>query len=192
MQINEDLVNRLFKYTDINEHYPLLFSISEQCDSIVELGGISRFETSWIFALSNPKSLITVDPDPSCVTTDHFKELNKYCHNNGVNHSHQISDTRTVCFEPTDLLFIDSIHTADHVKAELLAHSFYVNKYIILHDTSVYGEFGEYGVTIGGIFNRVPGIKIGINEFLQVDNSWKIIYEYGHNNGLTVLARISK
>ena len=38
---------------------------------------------------------------------------------------------------PVDMMLIDSLHKADHMKKELELHGVSVNKYIIAHDTFV-------------------------------------------------------
>ena len=42
--------------------------------------------------------------------------------------------------EPTDLLFVDTLHTGEHLLAELRRHAARVSKFIVLHDTAVCGE----------------------------------------------------
>ena len=38
-------------------------------------------------------------------------------------------DTAKVTIDPTDLLFIDSLHTGEHLRKELFRHHLKVNKY---------------------------------------------------------------
>jgi hypothetical protein len=71
-------------------------------------------------------------------------------------------DSAKVDIEPTDLLFIDSKHTNKHLRAELSRHKDKVRKYIIFHDTTLFG--GEIMPPIRdllaeGVFEEVETFK---------------------------------
>ena len=82
--------------------------------------------------------------------------------------------------EPTDLLFIDTLHTYAQVKGELEKHGNQARKYIVFHDTVAFGIVGEDNGT---------GINLAIQEFLRDNDHWHIAEHYENCNGLTVLAR---
>lgn len=80
--------------------------------------------------------------------------------------------------EPTDLLFIDTLHNAAQVEAEL-KHAVRVKNYIVLHDVYMFARTGEQG----------EGIIKPILEFLADNQEWGIL-KYHHSEwGLLVLAK---
>jgi hypothetical protein len=190
-EIDSKLLEMFFKPCDINEHYPVIHYLASQCDSIVELGGVREFNTSMLLALAKPKKFTTVDSVEDVVNHENYGKLKDFCGRAGIEYDHITDDTRMVDIDSTDMLFTDSIHTADFVKSELLTHAQFVSKYIVIHDTSVYGDLGETGHFVNGGYHRVAGLRHGINEFLEIDSTWVKLYEYGHNNGLTILGKKS-
>jgi hypothetical protein len=102
--------------------------------------------------------------------------------------------------EQTDLLFIDTWHVYGHLKRELARWHSSVNKYILLHDTTVDAIYGE---SIRMIMNvdeqsKKSGIPIdeinkglwpAVTEFLLERPEWVLEKRYENNNGLTVLSR---
>jgi hypothetical protein len=87
-----------------------------------------------------------------------------------------------VDYDSVDLLLVDSVHTYDQVKKELKAHSLKINKYIMFHDTVSYGAIGQ---------DNNDGIVKAINEFLEENKEWKIIYEVSNNHGFMILEKIN-
>ncbi len=79
--------------------------------------------------------------------------------------------------EPTELLFIDSCHTRDHVLAEFMHHT-KVSKYILMHDTA------DAWTAIGG-----GGPLQARGVFLATHPEWKLILDLQYSNGLSVLER---
>jgi hypothetical protein len=100
-----------------------------------------------------------------------------------------------------DLLFIDTWHIYGQLKRELNHFKDNINKYIIMHDTTVDGEFGETlrtnmdglkqsqetGIPLDEIYK---GLMPAIYEFLTDNPNWVIKEIFENNNGLTVLERI--
>jgi len=103
--------------------------------------------------------------------------------------------------EPTDLLFIDTWHVYGHLKRELARWNSMVKKYIILHDTTVDGVYGET-IRVGwdaAAQSRTTGIPVeeinkglwpAVTEFLAEHPEWVLEKRYENNNGLTILARV--
>ena len=80
---------------------------------------------------------------------------------------------------PTDLLFIDTHHVYEQLKAELARHADEAKRWIALHDTTTFGASGADGGR--GIWPAV--------EELVARGEWRIDYKADFNNGLTVLER---
>ena len=100
-----------------------------------------------------------------------------------------------------DLVFIDTWHIYGQLIRELNKFSKITNKYIIMHDTTVDGIYGET-LRLGWDANKQStesgfpveeitcGLQRAIDEFLENNRDWILIDCYTNNNGLTVLKRI--
>lgn len=159
--------------SDINELVEDIFNHTKGCNVAVSLG-IGKGDGAFALLLGCQRHY-SVDPNPS---RDTLNFLNDYFGVKSLSVS-QATDL-PIDIEEFDVLFVDSIHTADNVERELKTHSHKVNKYIIFHDTTIFGETGEDGG---------EGIKKPIYEFLNNNQEWKIIYEVNHNNGLIILGK---
>lgn len=91
------------------------------------------------------------------------------------------ADIMAIDIPECDLLFEDSIHTAEHVFNILSKHAPKVRRFIAIHDTAIYGENGEGGG---------PGVLPALRRFMRENPVWSVIYHTQANNGLTVLARL--
>lgn len=185
--------------SDINEHLVVLREYAGKCNSVVECG-VREVVSSYALAVglkNNPNnSYILVDPYKS-VQIEGFLGL---CKNEGVNASFcNMSDLDCPLVE-TDMLFIDTWHVYGHMKRELARWHSSVNKYIIMHDTTVDEWHGEtirmgYNAQQQQLESGIPleeinkGIWPAIAEFLVEHPEWKIEKRFTNNNGLTILAR---
>jgi len=90
----------------------------------------------------------------------------------------------TADIEPTELLFIDSEHTAQRTYDELTRHAGKVSKYIVIH-TVARDTFGERGDDGG------PGVMAGVRQWLRegASREWVVKRFDEHNHGLVVLSR---
>src|SRR5690606_29968661 len=91
------------------------------------------------------------------------------------------ADVLEVEIEPTDLLFIDTWHVYEQLKEELRRHSVQARRYIVLHDTTTFGEQGESP--------GWRGLWPAVEEFLRM-STFRLKHRFHHNNGLTVLERL--
>lgn len=161
--------------SDINEHMPLLNILAKLCKHVTEFGvrrGVSAL--AWF---NNDVGVHAYDIEafPEAV------ELFKHAREAGKDACLTINDTAMLGdISNTDLLFIDSKHTYDQVKIEL-GYATFVNRFIVLHDTVLFGDKGEDG--------SVPGINQAIGEFLSVNPEWTVMEHRNNCNGLTVLTR---
>jgi len=83
--------------------------------------------------------------------------------------------------EETELLFLDTVGTYDRLKVELFLYTPKVSRYIIIHDTQVYAEKGEYGGSRG----LLPALR----EFMREQPEWSVIYHTTEQYGLTVIGK---
>lgn len=152
--------------SDISEHLPILREYADRCEHVTEFG-VRDCVSLHAFLASKAKKVVAYDI--ANVNVPACDKLTFIC-----------ADVLKVDIEPTDLLFIDTYHTMSQLHAELYWHADLVRKFIIMHDTEMFGRTGEDGG---------PGLNAAIAEFLAENQAWSEIYRSKANNGLTILAR---
>lgn len=81
-----------------------------------------------------------------------------------------------------DLLFLDTMHTYDHVKKEIFFQGPNARKYIIVHDAN-YPPPRK---------NPTIWVRDAVNEFVAENNDlWKIVVDSTEGTGIMVLEKIS-
>jgi cephalosporin hydroxylase len=174
IDFNDDYLQACFTPSDINEHLPVMSALARDCQHVTEFG--VRWGTSSICWLANDVILRSYDIESTPEAEAIFARATAA----DKDARFIIQDTLTITdLEYTDLLFFDSKHSYDQVKAEL-GYAPKVRKYMVFHDTVLFGQVGEDGTT---------GIWPAIEEFLAGNSSWKIKTHRTNNNGLTVLER---
>lgn len=211
---------KCFTPSDIYEHLPVLSEYASRGQTATEFGMRSVVSTwALLHGLLKGKNkrirgkngeenkenedtsgeelrLISVDLNYSHA----IEEVRPLCKQLGVNFSFVLADDTKIEIPQTDLLFIDTWHIYGHLKRELEVHHNKVNKYIILHDTTVDALYGE---TIRNGWNPhqqsiesgypveeiIKGLWPAVEEFLVAHPEWKLEKRYTNNNGLTILSR---
>jgi hypothetical protein len=161
--------------SDINQHLPTLYLFGSCCRHITEYGTRTGVSTL-AFLRAMPDRLIAYD----LVRYPEIDGLEELASLQEVDFSFRQEDTRHVDPEPTDLLFIDTLHTCTQLEVELAAAAARVRRYLIFHDTETYGEDGEDGG---------PGLWPAIAAFVRAEPAWCLLDHRPANNGLTVLMR---
>lgn len=171
---------------EINEHLATLQRYAKDCETITEFG-VATGTSTWAFLSTSPKRMRSYDWGQCPVD-----EIIQTAQVLGLDWQFIIQDTGAPDFhtDPVDLLFIDSMHTGDHLAIELRQNSPYVNKYIIMHDTVKYGDWGQ-GPPIGDVTVGVRGLNSAIDEFLQNNPEWVEAERFYNNHGLRVLKKTS-
>jgi hypothetical protein len=186
--------------SDINEHLPVLRDYASKCQHVTETG-VRSAVSSYAFAtalVGRPNvKLIQVD------LNDHpnIQQFKRDCANEGLSVKFYEQSDLECPMESTDLLFIDTWHIYGHLKRELARWNEFVNKYIILHDTTVDEWHGESIRCMMNISEQVkqsgyPELEIrmglwpAVVEFLSQHPEWVIEKRLTNNNGLTILRRI--
>lgn len=182
--------NMCAKPSDINEHLPTLRRLASECAHVTEFGMRGGLSTL-AFLAAQPKKLVSWDIDPMAVLSQ--GTLNLLLMAGKTVFEPRVGDSLAVSIERTDMLFIDSLHTFEQLKAELERHAnpyshvsgdtkckCLVRRYLVFHDTSTYGWVGEDGghglVAAIGWFQDRFAFPI-----------WGLIERYENNNGLVVL-----
>ena len=169
--------------SDISEHLPVLFDFASRSTSIVELGVRGGNSTTALLAGLNEGCLWGCDDlrldSVDIVSSTLMCDLSPLAGNVAWRLHH--ADSRKFAPLPCDLLFIDTWHTRDQLAAELRRHAGDVRQWILLHDTTAFGELGEDGG---------PGLWPAVIDFLAAsDGRWRIAKRLENQNGLTVLER---
>lgn len=155
------------KESDIHEHLETLRTYALRCNHVTEFG-VREGESTKAF-LSAPVTLRSYDLYKSNYVDNLFriaKEADKDV-------KYIIDDVTRIDIESTDLLFIDTYHLYDQLKAELARHGNNARKYIIFHDTK----------------NAQSELAPAILEFMADNPHWQIELNKINNNGLLVLKR---
>lgn len=160
---------------DISEHLGLLRGLA--CDphvkTIVEFGFRTGVSATALCTTGKPVTSYDID---RCAL-DVIK-LSKMAPNFKFVQGSSLEVTIPEC----GLLFIDSLHTYKQLRQELSRHHSKAAKFIVMHDTEVFGHKGKDG--------SKPGLQEAIHDFLKGDgDGWIWDLHLINNNGLTVLRR---
>ena len=181
--------------SDINEHLPILQKYANDCNHITEMG-VRTGVSTWALLSSKPIKMISYD-----ITDVFFREKNLVmgsCKKENIDYEFIVGDSLKINIEETDLLFIDTLHVYNQLIRELKLHNNKVKKYIILHDTTTFGEQDEtiYSYASDIVKNEIldtkekSGLFNAVIDFLDENKNWKIKEKLNNNNGLTVLEKI--
>ena len=168
--------------SDINEHLPIIAKYASECDTIVEMG-VRFICSTWAFLKGNPKKLTSID-----IVSPPENSLNlvrQACMLDNIDFSFIKSCTLDIEIDECDLLFIDTLHTYEHLVQELKLHGNKATKYLMFHDTEVCGEYSENN----GKYWK-PGLLAAIDEFIEENPHWIKKKFYTNNNGLGILERV--
>ena len=159
---------------NIHEHLPTLRAMASVCDGVVEIGTNEAVSTVALLA-AQPLRLVTVDINPS-PAAEELVEIS------GATMFDMVTcDSLTWDGMGCEMLFIDSLHTAEQLSRELAIHSPRCSRWIVLHDTETFGETGEDGGR---------GLMYAVWEFLGDNRQWERVSHWPNCNGLTLLGRV--
>jgi hypothetical protein len=204
--VTKDLLEKLYKNactveSDIYKHLPVLKEYASRCNHVTEMGARTGNSTL-AFLLSGADKFVSYDyqyenPEPHLVEgVEKLKTLITGAKDNlGIDATYIGADVLEVEIEQTDLLFIDTWHVYEQLREELRLHASKVNKYIAFHDIETFGIVGEGYPEMDpnhptrDKLSSQGGIRLAIDEFLENNSDWKIVYETKENNGLMILEK---
>ncbi len=160
--------------SDINEHCPTLYLLAVQCDHATEMGCRTGISTTALLR-AQPRTLVCYDLRRRPEFDNLFRLAGR------TEFRFHEANTLDIEIEPTDLLFIDTYHVYEHMRAELELHAGRVRRFIAMHDTTTFGESGER--------EGSRGLWPAVRDFLAVHLEWRLVARYHHNHGLTILER---
>jgi hypothetical protein len=160
---------------DLDQHMPAFRVLAQTAgDVVVEL--TARRESTIALLAGRPKQLISFS-----------SEVDQHC----FKAAHLVSDTtsyeaRSFAADQilskipnNDLLFIDTKHSYAHLVKELQTYTPACRRFIVLHDTEIYGTRGDDS----GI-----GLNQAIAEFCDANPQWAVVDHTKEQHGLTVLS----
>jgi hypothetical protein len=207
MNTIDDVYRRLCTTpSDIYEHLPTLREYASKCAVVAEMG-VRTPTSTWALlrglcdsTAAPPKKLFCVD-----IAHVNMEQERQIAARAGIHLTFICENSVAVDFDtPVDLLFIDTWHVYGHLKRELAAHHNRVNKYIIMHDTTVDAYEGESirchmdieeQMRVSGYTRDeiCSGLWPAVKEFVATHAAeWKIEARYSNCNGLTVLSRLDQ
>lgn len=171
--------------SDTYMHLPKLRELAGKCARVTEFGiwtGTSSVGLlmGLLDSQEPERSYLLVDINPDYMD-DTKKRLGGFTLPEGIKIEYQVASTLEIDIPETDLLFIDSWHTYLQLSSELTRHAKSVRRWLAFHDTTAFGFFGED--------HESPGLVAAIEEFLDANPEWQLVYQTDINNGLTVLER---
>jgi len=172
---------------DICEHLETIKGLAAKCDHVTEFGIRAGVSTTAIIA-GRPKRFITYDINLQPFTKPKFIEMATEV---GVELVVIEGSSIEVEIEPTDMLMIDSRHVYSHLMKELTLHSPKVSKFIVMHDTEKFGSKPP-GWDSKEPENNSRGLMTAIKDFLADSYEWRMKNHFKHNNGLTIIERITE
>ena len=170
--------------SDFNEHVEVLRKLASECSHVTEFGTRHGVSTVALVA-AQPDVVVTVDLACAGCHIGFLKAVEGETDLRLVQ-----ADSLSVDIEPTDLLFVDTLHTADQLFAELTKHAPQARKYIALHDTEApWGYFDEHippGKENGG------GIRAGLARWQATEEGgkWAVLEDRKNNHGFLVMSRV--
>ena len=167
--------------SDIFEHLPTLRRYAEECCHVTELG-VRTVVSTWAFLAARPNWLVSVDIAAPDKHGGNLAEVIEAAAESGTDFRFIEANDLQIELERTDLLFIDTWHVCEQLRAELEMHADQARKFIILHDTETFGFTGE--------MPGYRGLLEALNPFLAAHREWKRREHFTNCNGLTVLERI--
>ncbi len=187
--------------SDINEHIPILYQLSKNCSSAVEIG-VRDMVATWglLHGLSESSSSIKsyTGIDLAYPPMKNFILAKQLSKKNGISFNFIHDNDMNIKPVQADLLFIDSLHTYRHLSYELEKFSPAIRKYIAMHDTSEpWGDFDEPSYVQSDDFEYPAfidttkrGLWLAVEDFLNRHPEWQLQERHLNNHGFTVLKRI--
>ena len=208
MKLTEIYNQKCASPSDIYEHLPTLKAYASECTHVTEMGvrtivstyallqglhdwkgrtflnGCDASNSMPLYHIDAPKKLklVSIDLYHPQEHGGNLQEAEDVAREAKVDFEFIKGDTLKIDIEPTDFLFIDTLHIYPQLLAELERHHTKVKKFIALHDTTTFATKGEV--------EGERGLWFAVEEFLANHKEWMLRQRYTNNNGLTILERV--
>jgi len=187
IELQYKFLEKLYTRSDIFEHLSILALMSSKVDSITEFG-VRKIVSTWAFLYGCPKKMVSMDLVNPSVHGQNIDEVYKLAKENGIDYKFVEGSTLENDIEETDLLFIDTYHEYHQLKNELIKHGNKAKKYLVFHDTELFGKYGQDFET-DALNTKLGGLNQAIDEFIVENPHWIKKFTYPFSSGLTILER---
>ncbi|MFN2333590.1 MAG: hypothetical protein ABR550_04100 [Wenzhouxiangellaceae bacterium] len=187
---------------DIHVHLPMLRELASDCCHVTEFGTRHGISCS-AFMAGRPARLVAFD----LVRQPAIDLLERLASKAGTDFRFREENILKADIEATELLFIDSTHTYEHLTVELERFARHCRRYLVFHDTHLFGQTGMYradptvddGIDIPNSPDQqsprerilTEGLLKAIGEFLNQNIDYRLVCHSQLNNGLVVLKKIN-
>jgi cephalosporin hydroxylase len=168
--------------SDIVLHLPVLEYYASLCETVVEFG-VREGQSTVALLSGRPKKVLSFDIERSPIVTRllHMQLPCEWGFQQLDTGSAEVADQVPEC----DMLFVDTLHTYDHVTKELFLHGRKAKKFLAFHDTYTCGERD-----LSGPNPNAKGILPAINEFMDVfPGEYETAFITNACNGLWIIKR---
>lgn len=188
------------KECDICEHLKHLRRLAKDSETVVELGTRDMVSTlGLLLGLTENGNAIKkyCGVDLKYPPQGTFRKVTRWCKSSEIDFEFIIANDLEIEPIDCDLLFIDTLHTYQHLTVELEKFSSKVKKYIAMHDTDLpWGWADEPNYT--NIESCYPdwinplkkGLYPAVEDFLARHPEWVKAEQYTICYGFTVLKRV--
>jgi hypothetical protein len=165
--------------SDVREHLETLHRLAGACRHVTEFGTRTGVSTTALLA-ARPETLVCYD----LVRHKEVTVLEAVAKEPGrrTDFRFRQEDVLAAEIEPTEMLFIDTLHTEGQMARELARHAGRVSRHLVFHDTETFGRAGELPGTAG----IGPAIAAHVGRHPE----WRLTLHRPNNNGLTVYTRL--
>lgn len=162
--------------SDIKAHLPTLSEYASKCKHVTEFG--VRYGTSTCALMhGRPRKLVSYDTHQLIPVSQYVVTARQA----GVDFEFIQGNVLLLTIEPTDMLFIDTLHNYGQMSAELARHWDKVWRFLAFHDTVSYGRHGMDG--------RPVGVLDAIEEFMKIHPEWELVHDSPLDHGFRVYER---
>lgn len=162
--------------SDMQGHMDTIKGYAMKCKRVIEFG-VYDCTSTWAMLAARPQWMRSYDIS----RRSEVDEVERIAKLTNVDFKFMNQSTIETTIEECDMLFIDTCHMYDFLTIELNRHHNNVRKYILMHDTDIFGRKDQDG--------RGKGLFTAIEDFIRREPGWTIRQHLPHCMGLTVLAR---
>ena len=169
---------------DFNEHILEVQRLAAAADSCAEFSG--RRETTlallacpgkiWVY---NDETSDKIYNEYERLVREHVQSADRPKELTVVDNVGILRSTTMTLPEPVDLLLLDTEHSGSRIAKELDLHAGKVKRWIVIHDTTLYGENGQDG----GL-----GMAPAIEFWVEKNPMWYVLSHTDRQYGLTILS----
>lgn len=165
--------------SDIVLHLPILEYYASLCSHVTEFG-VRTAQSTLALIYGCGKEIHSYDIDRSPMARL-LKNISLPCRHWEFHRADTgVAETNV---KPTEFLFVDTLHTYEHVKKELDLWGCKVSRFMAFHDTYTCGDLDKSGPD-----KEVKGINDAISEFMK-ENTWTTVYKTDCCNGLWIIKK---